>query len=562
MVVRVIAGIKASLEPKRMAAWQALLQEWDRGDRGRRLWRRDPSLWTSSDEDHWMGWLEPGRGCDLAAVAKLAEEVREMGVRDILLLGMGGSSLGARVLSESVSSADTGLRLRVLDSTDPVQIARLRAKIDPARTFFVVASKSGSTLETRALADYFLAETSRASGKSSAGRFVAITDRDSDLDRHAREVGYRRVFFGEPNIGGRFSVLSVFGLVPAALSGGDAAAIVEGGKTMAVQCGPEVPAEENPAVALGLLIAVLALEGGWLRLQPPADLRSLGDWLEQLMAESTGKDGRGVLPLLDRGPSAVSSAPGDLCLGWETAAHRPSFGDAGASFALLQDGGAADPGGELFRWELATAVVASILAVNPFNQPDVEGSKVATRRLIAHDSGGPFLPQHVEVQAEAEWFFFAANGSEDLRGSSAEEILRSHLAGLDRSDFVAVLAWMDRSTENQACLQRLLWRIGEKTGAATTLAFGPRYLHSTGQYFKAGRNHGRFVQITYEPRVSVPIPNRPYDFGALASAQARADFDVLAEHGRRVLQIHLRGDLKEGLERLEKRVERAIDDLN
>jgi transaldolase/glucose-6-phosphate isomerase len=457
--------------------------------------------------------------------------------------------------------------LLVLDSTDPGQVARVAAQIDPARTLFIVASKSGSTLEPDILHRYFFRLAERALGVEGAGeRFVAITDPGSKLEETARRQGFWRVFHGRPDIGGRYSVLSNFGLVPAAILGLDARAIFESVAVMARTCGPGVPPKLNPVFALGAILGVGA-ETGRDKLTLIADegLADFGAWLEQLVAESTGKQGQGIIPIDGeplRPPGAYgadrlfvrlrlsesSDAAKDAEVGGlEAAGHPVARIDVAGRDGLFQ---------EFLRWELATAVAGAVIGIDPFDQPDVEASKIKTRALTdAYESAGAFAPETPRLARGAlRLFTDDANAAVLATAAACEGTLESWLAAHVRragaGDYLALLAYLDRSPGHIAVLQGLRERLGRASPAATVLQFGPRFLHSTGQAYKGGPNSGVFLQITAQPAEDLPIPGRGLTFGVVEAAQARGDFEVLAERGRRVLRLDLGDDVEAGLAQL------------
>ena len=548
------AGFEISLPESIETDYLDALHEWGARDSTRRLWEGDSSLWTGADEGDWLGWLEPGGGFDLMDAGVVANELTDEGMRDVVVLGMGGSSLGAALLGEAIPRLGATIpepsarALLVLDSTDPSEIRRFEDTADLERCLFVVASKSGGTLETTVLGDYFHDRMSALVGERAGRHFVAITDEGSQLERVARERGFRAVFRGTPGIGGRFSVLSAFGLAPAVLCARAVSTVLDGARAMARRCAPGTPEEENPSVALGILLAVLAKHNrSLLAIDPETRLPALGDWIEQLVAESTGKQGLGLLPLTGHAALLGSEEATDRCVvRWKDSSL--TAGSRAECLITLSDGGAADVGGEIFRWQFATAVACARLGVHAFVQPDVESAKAVTRRLTADYEGGRFLPAECLIGEDETMQGFAAGLDGPLEGLG--ELLSSLCFDSNREEFVAVLAWMERSAAVEELLARLRAAIAERSGVATSLGFGPRYLHSTGQYFKAGPNRGRFLLLTCEEKPAIPIPSRRYDFAALESAQARGDFEVLAERGRRVLQVHFSGEPLSGLERL------------
>jgi transaldolase/glucose-6-phosphate isomerase len=532
-------------------------EEWRKDHKVRRLWGRDAVVWTGRREAEWLGWLDvvEANSPDLDRLKEFARDIRAEELRDAVVLGMGGSSLGAEVLAESLGSAPGFPRLHALDSTDPRQVAALERNLDPARTLFMVSSKSGTTLEPNLFMDYFLAKVSAAVGRARAGRqFVAITDPGTRLEADAREKGFRQIFHGVPSIGGRYSVLSSFGLVPLAAAGHDVGRFLAAARAMARACGPEVPPAENPGVRLGLTIGVLARRGrDKVTLIASPSIASFGAWAEQLLAESTGKQGRGLIPV-DGEPLGDAAAYGsDRLFIHVRDARRADTGQDRTIEALRRAGhpvvridlaGAELLGQEFFRWELATAVAGAVIGIDPFDQPDVEASKVATRELTdAYEKRGS-LPDETPVFRQNGIALFTDEGNaRALRqagaGTTLESWLGAHFARLHDGDYFAILAYVDRNEAHAASLSELRTAIRNRKRVATCVGFGPRFLHSTGQAYKGGPNSGVFLQITHAATPDLAIPGRKAGFGVIEAAQARGDFDVLAGRGRRLLRAHL-----------------------
>jgi transaldolase/glucose-6-phosphate isomerase len=559
-------------------AFDAALSEAGGASWSRRLWRRDASLWTGADEAAWLGWLDAAAGgaVDVSSLHEFSLAVKAAGFSQALLLGMGGSSLGPEVLARTFGSAPGFPTLLVLDSTDPAQVARVAGEIDPARTLFVVASKSGSTLEPDVLHRYFFDLVERTLGPGKAGgRFVAITDPDSQLEAKAREQGFWRIFHGRADIGGRYSVLSNFGMVPAAILGLDVAAAFASVAVMARSCGASVPPLANPAFALGALMGEAAKAGrDKLTLIADEGLAAFSDWLEQLIAESTGKLGKGLIPIVEE-PPRPSAAYGDdrlfIRLGLAGENRRDQSPDlaaleaAGHPVARISLPSRQGLFQEFLRWEIATAVAGAVIGINPFDQPDVEASKVKTRALTsAFESAGAFAADEALYSSGALRLFTDTANAEALAGNTGEPMdclddwLRRHLSRAGPGDYIALLAYLDQSPAHVACLQLWRERIGRRSPAATILQFGPRFLHSTGQAYKGGPASGVFLQITASPTVDLAIPGRRVSFGAVEAATARGDFEVLAERGRRVLRIDLGPDAERGLQDLGDALTRAF----
>lgn len=571
------------------AALDEECRRWDREGLVGRLWRKDPDVWTGGDEARWLGWLDlPHAEVPADALSRFADGVRADGLTDVLLLGMGGSSLGAEVIGHVLGGAEGAPALHVLggvggapalhvlDTTDPAQIARTASRIDLSRTLCIVSSKSGTTLEPALLAAHFQDRMRQAVGPARAGsHFAAITDPGSALEEVAAAEGFRQVWSGRPDVGGRFSVLSSFGLVPAAACGLDVSAFLAPARKMAERCGPDVPAGRNPGVRPGLLLGLAAAAGrDKVTLVLTPSIRVLGGWLEQLLAESTGKTGRGLIPIVDEDlgpPSAYGTdrlfvqlrVEGDA-QPEQDAALRILAG-AGHPVVTLPVPGREALAGEFFRWELATAVCGAVLGVNPFDQPDVEQAKVAARTLTAAwEAGGGFPEDPPAVRADGAALFADPATLSRLRASgrgpdTLEGLLSAHVASAGPGDYVALLAYLDRSEDNTGLLQRIRGRIRDSRGVATSVGFGPRYLHSTGQVFKGGPATGVFVLLTTDAAAAdLPVPGRSCTFGAVEMAQALGDLEVLAARGRRVIRLHLEGDAGAGLERVASLFERAL----
>ena len=514
-----------------------LLEQGERERLVARLWGRDHTLWSESPREiaDRLGWLDaPATMRELLpALADLARETREEETRDVVLLGMGGSSLGAEVLRQVCGRAPEHPRLHVLDSTVPAWVRRVTEAIDERRTLFLVSSKSGSTAEVAALLAHFWERAAAVDGPEDAGlRFLAITDPGTSLAALAAERHFRRLFENPPEIGGRFSVLSLFGLVPAALLGLDLRALLGAAEAMATACGPGVPGAENPGLRLGAAMAAAVRTGRpFLGLLAGRRLASFGLWAEQLVAESLGKGGQGIVPVTEEPlPPAGTPPPGArihvrLRLAGESEPEIDRLtADLAAAGEPLLDLELAAPeslGAEFFRWEVATAVAGALLGVHPFDQPDVESTKRETRRLLATCRETGALPA------------IASTGG-----------LEQALAGGEPPSYVALLAYTDERPEIVEAVAALRARLGARLGVPVTFGFGPRYLHSTGQLHKGGPAGGLFVQLLGLGE-DLPIPGEPFGFATLARAQADGDLLALGASGRRVVRIDLAGDAAE-----------------
>lgn len=552
------------------------LEGWRRAGNVRRLWTGDAALWTGADENEWLGWLDivETQRKRIDQLEKLAEDVHGEKFLHAVLLGMGGSSLGPEVLAQTFGHQPERPELLVLDSTDPAQIRAIENKVDLGRTFFIVSSKSGSTLEPNILKSYFFERVKQAVGADQVGaRFMAVTDPGSKLQEVAQRERFRHVAFGKPSIGGRYSVLSDFGLAPAAVMGLDIRRLLSATQKMVHSCGSAVPPAENPGAVLGTAIAMAAKSGrDKITVIASRGIADFGAWLEQLLAESTGKQGKGLIPV-----DAEPLGPPDVYGRDRLFAHVRLAGEADArqddAVAALERAGhpvvriaVVDRyhiGQEFFRWEIATAVAGAILGINPFDQPDVEASKVKTRELTdAYETKGALPPEVPLLQESGIQVFADAANAGALKqagnGTTLAGFLRAHLGRVHSGDYCGLLAYIARNERHQSALQDIRTTIRDAKRVATCVGFGPRFLHSTGQAYKGGPNSGVFLEITCEAHDDVPVPGHKYGFAAVIAAQARGDFAVLNERSRRALRIHLGPDVEVGLARLKEAVRQAL----
>ena len=552
---------------------QDALEDWRRDGKIRRLWAGNASLWTGTDEAKWTGWLNVAERQSAAAeLADFAVDVKRAGFRDVLLLGMGGSSLGPEVLADTFGDKPGYPTLRVLNSTDPAQIRRVEARVDLAHTLFIVSSKSGTTLEPNIFKQYFFERAKAAIGASEAARhFVAITDPGSSLEKVARNERFRAVFHGLPSVGGRYSVLSNFGMVPAAAIGVAPRGFLESAAEMARSCAPSAPPVENPGVILGAILGVCQRRGrDKATVITSRGIADFGAWLEQLLAESTGKLGKGIVPV-DAEPLGPPSVYGDDRVFAYLRLAADEDGKQEQAIAALEEAGhpvvritvsdTMQLGQEFFRWEMATAVAGSVIGVNPFDQPDVEASKVKTRDLTATYEKTGALPDEKPFLCGAGFKLFADPRNEaELapKATSLTAALKAHFARIGTGDYAALLAYIERNPAHIEAMRGLRRMIRDRTRAATCVGFGPRFLHSTGQAYKGGPNTGVFLQITCDDAEDLPVPGQRFTFGVVKAAQARGDFEVLAERGRRALRVHVSGDLDAGLTALGHAVDQAL----
>jgi transaldolase/glucose-6-phosphate isomerase len=558
-------------------AVQATLKDWQSGNKMARLWRGDASLWTGDDEDKWVGWLTivEDELAQLKQLNDVAADAVNAGFTHALLLGMGGSSLCPEVLKITFGRQPGHPELHVLDSTDPAQIRSTESQVDLAKTLCVVSSKSGSTLEPNIFKQYFFDRMQQTVGNDKAGKhFIAITDPGSKMQQVAERDHFRKIFFGLANIGGRYSALSNFGLVPAAIMGLDVGKFLQGTNEMVQACKPEVPAEQNPGAVLGSILGTLGNLGrNKVTIITSPGIHDLGAWLEQLIAESTGKNGKGLIPVDRESLGAPEVYSDDRVFVHVRLANEPDTAQkqkleglrsAGHPVVEIELADRYDLGQEFFRWEIATAVAGSILKINPFNQPDVEASKIVTRQLTeAYEKTGK-LPEEAPVLDEGGIKLFTdernAANLNTLTGNdrSLTGLLRAHLSQLSHGDYFALLAYIEMNSPHEDSLQAMRHAVRDRKHVATCLGFGPRFLHSTGQAYKGGPNTGVFLQITCDDAKDLPVPGQRYTFGIVKAAQARGDFQVLADRQRRALRVHLPRDVEAGLEKLGRAVVDAL----
>jgi transaldolase/glucose-6-phosphate isomerase len=571
-----VSRLRSSLPETLAATVKTMIGEWQSGGKMQRLWQRDATLWTGTDEASWLGWLDITEDeiAHPVELRGLAKEVWSAGFKDILLLGMGGSSLCPEVLRMTFGKIAGYPDLHVLDSTDPAQVKAFESKIDIARALFIVSSKSGSTLEPNIFKQYFFERTKQAVGADKAGsHFVAITDPGSKMQQVAEGDRFRHIFFGRPSIGGRYSALSNFGMVPAAAIGVDTKKFLDRTQEMVRACGPAAPVEENPGAVLGIILGTAARSGrDKVTIITSPDISDLGAWLEQLLAESTGKIGKGIIPV-DREELAAPEVYGnDRLFAYIHTEHAIDVKQDAKVVALEQAGHAVlriamadiyDLGAEFFRWEIATAVAGSIIGINAFNQPDVEASKIATKNLTSEYEKTGSLPAEKPVVTDGgiELFTDEKNAADLARAAGGDKslagYLKAHLGRIGAGDYFAVLGYIQMNAAHEKSLQAIRHSVRDKKRVATCLGFGPRFLHSTGQAYKGGPNSGVFLQVTCDDAVDLPVPGQKYTFGVVKAAQARGDFQVLAERGRRALRVHLH-DVESGLAMLATAVQKAL----
>jgi glucose-6-phosphate isomerase len=572
-----VSRLKTSLPESLASTVKATIADWQAGGKMQRLWQRDATLWTGSDEANWLGWLDivDEQIAQHDQLAKLAKEVQARGFQHVLLLGMGGSSLCPEVLRMTFGRITHFPTLHVLDSTDPGQVKSFEHLIDIPKTLFIVSSKSGSTLEPNIFKQYFFERTKQAVGAVKVGsQFIAITDPGSKMQQVAEADRFLHVFFGRPSIGGRYSALSNFGMVPAAVMGLDTKKFLARAAEMVLACGPGATVEENPGSVLGIILGTAANAGrDKVTIITSPGISDLGAWLEQLLAESTGKVGKGIIPV-DRESLTTPDVYGSDRVFVYVRLESGADADQDAKVAAIEKAGHPvvriamsdiyDLGAEFFRWEIATAVAGSIIHINAFNQPDVEASKIATRELTsAYEKTGSLPPEKPVVEDSGIKLFTDEKNAAELAKAAGSDkslagYLKAHLGRIKAGDYFAVLGYVQMNAEHAESLQALRHSVRDNKHVATCLGFGPRFLHSTGQAYKGGPNSGVFLQITCDDSVELPVPGQKYTFGIVKAAQARGDFQVLADRGRRALRVHLGSNVKAGLAALQAAVQKAL----
>ena len=543
-------------------AVSSTFEEWRKENKISRVWQKDASIWTNDDEAKWLGWLDSvdAESAKIQEYKDFAEDVKSAGFTHILLMGMGGSSLCPEVLAETFGKK----QFHILDSTVPAQIKTVEGKIDLEKTLFIVASKSGSTLEPNTFKQYFFEKLAEKVGKENAGKqFVAITDPNSKMQKVAEADSFRKIFYGDPTIGGRFSALSPFGIAAGASMDLDVEEFLKRAAEMVAACKNEIPSE-NAGAILGTILGVCQTHGhDKLTIFTSPEIYDAGAWLEQLIAESTGKKGVSVIPV-DLEEIAKPADYGEDRIFAYLKLKETTDDSLDEKVALLEDSGfpvvkivledTLNLAQEFFRWEFATAVAGAIMQINTFNQPDVEAAKIEAKKITEEYEKTGTLPDETPFfEADGIKLFTSEDYAESLEkgiegDKSIKKYLASHLAHIQENDYFALLAYIERDAENIGLAQEIREKVFSEKLAATCLGFGPRFLHSTGQAYKGGANNGVFLQITSDDATDFDVPGQKFTFGVVKAAQARGDFQVLIDRGRRALRIHLGADVRKGLE--------------
>jgi len=552
-----------AVSPDLKSAFAAASADWQSNNKIDRFWKKDASLWTREGEEKWMGWIDivERQQKDLAAFAELGGDVESAGFSTLLLLGMGGSSLCPEVLAKTFGRREGFPELRIVDSTDPAQIMQVCDEVNLAETLMIVASKSGSTLEPNIFQQFFFSEVSRFVGEDEVGnRFIAITDPGSKMEQVAKAGKFRGIFYGDPEIGGRYSALSNFGVVAATAAGLNAEKLLGEAAKAVAAC--KKPLAENPGVQLGLLLGTAHNAGrDKITIFTSPEIADLGAWLEQLIAESTGKQGKGITPV-DREAIGASAVYGNDRVFAYVRFKNTTDASLDAKVTALEAAGHPvvhfeiddlyEIFGQFFTWEVATAVAGSVMGINPFNQPDVESAKVETRALMTeYEKTGKLALRAAFFSDEGIALYatdaYAAKLKSAARDATLAGILRAHLDQLKPGDYFATLAFLPMFEGHEAAIQQFRHKVRDTKRVATCLGFGPRFLHSTGQDYKGGPNTGVFLQLTADHADDLDIPGQSYSFGVVIDAQAAGDLAVLESRGRRALRVHLGKDVGAGL---------------
>ena len=545
------------------AAVDAKLQELHGQNFTEGFWQKKADLWVQDEAGQqsirsFMGWLRVAETMVGAVpeIEQFVHEVKAAGFQHVVVMGMGGSTMAPIVFKASFAQGENGLPMSVLDTTDPGTVRQIEESIPLAQTLFIVASKSGTTAEPLAFGDYFYARLKELKGDKAGENFVAITDPGSKFVTAATAQGYRRIFLNFPEVGGRFSALTYFGLVPAALYGLPIGEVLERAILMMRACGAYESVATNPGLELGVALGVLAQQGrDKLTLVVPESLSDLGLWLEQLIAESTGKENKGILPVAGEPLGEVGIYGSDrvfVYVGYQgqadeaNTARLKQLEQAGHPVITILMKDALELGQEFYRWEVATAVASAVLGINPFDQPNVQAAKTATDGLMKTVEEQGHLPETSQpVATENGVDYYSA-----VHGEGAKGVLEAFFAQAKAGDFLCLQAYLTETPDVSASLQELRRRVQQQLHIATVSGYGPRFLHSTGQYHKGGPNTGLFVQFTDDNPNDLALPGRSYTFGTFKNAQALGDLEALQSYNRRTLRVHLGADAAQGLRTL------------
>lgn len=550
----------------------ASMKDWTDNNKVQRLWGRDPWLWTGKNEAFWLDWLKVAEVDQdyIDELKRVFEGSTGNYTKHIVLMGMGGSSLASDMLRNTFGEIENHPDLIILDSTDPDQIRQIQAQIDYKTTKFLLSSKSGSTLETNLFKDYFFTKASKSLGSddAAANNFFAVTDPGSSLQTLAEKDGFHNIFYGLAGIGGRYSALSNFHMVPSSAMGINTDNFLDLTMMMVDACGATQAPKDNPGVHLGILLGSACVNGrDKVTLIASPGIHSIGGWLEQLLAESTGKEGKGIIPIDGEALLDPEHYGNDRVFAYLRLATAPDTTQDAAVEELKKAGHPIvqidvpdiyNVGQEFFRWEIATAVAGSIIGIDAFNQPDVEASKIVTKQMTdQYEKTGSFPPETPMLESAGIALFTDPKNAAELQtlagdGAGLTDILKAHLNRLEKGDYFAILGYINRlNPVHDTTMQGIRTTVQTKFNVATCLGYGPRFLHSTGQAYKGGPDTGVFLQITCDDANDLQVPGHKYTFGIVKAAQARGDFSVLADRNRRALRVHLGKDTEAGMKQLE-----------
>lgn len=529
------------------------------------FWDKDPHLWRPEAEHHKiinnrLGWLAAPNWSQMhiPELESFAREIVGMGFVSVILLGMGGSSLCPEVFRLTFGSVSGFPDFYVLDTTDADTILEIENKVDLENTLFIVASKSGGTIEVMSFYKYFYQKLQELKGEKAGENFIAITDPGSSLQELGEKNSFCRIFLNPADIGGRFSALSYFGLVPAALIGMNLGRLAQSAMRVVEACGHEVPATRNPGIRLGVLLGEMAKTGrDKLTFFLSEPIASFGYWVEQLVAESTGKEGRGILPVEGEAVGKLDVYGNDRLFVAITLKgddnYKNSLADleaAGHPVVCIELEDSYDLGGQFFLWEMATSVAGAVLGINPFDEPNVTESKTNTARILdEYRSSGSFSEEEVTAKEGDIKLYTAPDYCREVKaaGTTLTDFILAHLDKVKPGDYLALTAYIQSTPGISQILSDIRQILGERLRVATTIGYGPRFLHSTGQLHKGGADNGVFIQITADGVSDLPIPGESYSFNVLKAAQAMGDFQSLAARNRRLVRLHLGGDIEKSL---------------
>ncbi|HMS33923.1 MAG TPA: glucose-6-phosphate isomerase [Ignavibacteria bacterium] len=557
------------------------LKDFERSDLVKRIWDKDASVWKDGKEydaliKNRLGWLSlpASMKSNCGDIDAFVNQVTGEGFTHAVVMGMGGSSMCPEVCRETFGIKEGFLKLFILDSTDVNTINNIEESIDIEKTLFVVSSKSGGTIEVDSFMRYFFNKVKGRKGSEAGNQFIAITDPQTQLESHARENNFRKIFINPPDIGGRYSALSYFGLVPAALIGVDIKRLLKNAGKMMDSCKLTL-SEKNPGIVIGVFSGELASVGiDKLTFILPYEINSFGFWVEQLIAESTGKEGKGILPVEGEGigkPSSYGKDRAMVCFtsGKESKEEKKvmkNFLKNNFPYINIKLENEYDLGGQFYLWEFATAVMGAVLEINPFDEPNVKESKDNTGNVLKYFEENKKLPESlpqarykdVKIYLDEKLLSKKLPDKKKLKNLDAEDYLKFFFKQSKRGDYAAMMAYIIKNKKNEKLLQKIRELIRNKKEFATTLGYGPRFLHSTGQLHKGGVNNGMFIQIISDESKDLQIPGKPYSFGVLKQSQAIGDYESLLKHKRRVIKINIGSDVEKGLKELYKLLKKSI----